>query len=101
METSYIDKLIQAYEGHPQDDTAKEMMVHIGKLHADCVVFNWECCGAYGCEHFNEGKDKVAKFLKIILDKGHMAMFSDFSLKALVKDWDQTLLGPNPFEKTG
>ncbi len=54
--TSYIEKLIQAYEGNPADDVAKEMMVHINKLHPDCVVFNWECCGAYASKHFPEGK---------------------------------------------
>jgi hypothetical protein len=26
-----------------------------------------------------------------------MAMFSDFSLKALIKYWDSSILGPNPF----
>jgi hypothetical protein len=30
-----------------------------------------------------------------------MCMFSDFSLKALVKTWDEKLLGPNPFVKIG
>ena len=30
-----------------------------------------------------------------------MCMFSDFSLKALVKNWSEKYeLGPNPFEKT-
>lgn len=28
-------------------------------------------------------------------------MFSDFSLKALIKEWDENVLGPNPFEKVG
>jgi len=35
------------------------------------------------------------------LDDGHMAMFSDFSLKALIKEWDSALLGSNPFEQIG
>lgn len=30
-----------------------------------------------------------------------MAMFSDFSLKALISDWNADLLGPNPFVQTG
>ena len=30
-----------------------------------------------------------------------MAMFSDFSLKALIGDWDDGYLGPNPFLKVG
>ena len=40
-------------------------------------------------------------FLKIILSKGHMAMFSDFSLKALIKNWNEAILGKNPFKRTG
>jgi hypothetical protein len=30
-----------------------------------------------------------------------MAMFSDFSLKALIKNWKVDILGPNPFLKVG
>jgi hypothetical protein len=41
------------------------------------------------------------KFLKIILDRGHMAMFSDFSLKALIAQWKAEVLGPNPFKQVG
>jgi len=37
---------------------------------------------------------------KYLLDRGHMVMFSDFSLKALIKDWKEDALGPNPFVKT-
>ena len=28
-----------------------------------------------------------------------MVMFSDFSLKALISQWDHNQLGPNPFKK--
>lgn len=37
---------------------------------------------------------------KLLIDRGHMVMFSDFSLKALIQDWREDLLGPNPFVKT-
>ena len=30
-----------------------------------------------------------------------MAMFSDFSLKSLIKQWKSDVLGPNPFKKIG
>ncbi len=30
-----------------------------------------------------------------------MAMFSDFSLKALIHDWKEDVMGPNPFVMTG
>ena len=41
------------------------------------------------------------RFTRMILDKGHMAMFSDFSLKALINEWSERELGPNPFKKVG
>jgi hypothetical protein len=28
-------------------------------------------------------------------------MFSDFSLKSLIKTWNEKILGPNPFINTG
>jgi len=65
------------------------------------VVFNWECCRSYTDKKFPEGKKLLFNFLRKILDDGHMAMFSDFSLKALIKEWDSTLLGSNPFEQIG
>lgn len=55
----------------------------------------------YTHETFPEGSGKVMELLKIILNKGHMAMFSDFSLKALINSWDETILGKNPFKRTG
>ena len=76
-------------------------MKSIGQVDADCVVLNWECCGGYSGKEFPEGKDKLFSFLKIAIDRGHMCMFSDFSLKALVKNWDEKYeLGPNPFVQT-
>lgn len=39
--------------------------------------------------------------LKFLLDKGYTTMFSDFSLKALISEWDENLLGPLPFIKVG
>jgi hypothetical protein len=40
-------------------------------------------------------------FVKLIIGRGHMAMFSDFSLKALINNWDANILGKNPFKRTG
>jgi hypothetical protein len=50
----------------------------------DCVVLNWECSYGYSGKNFTEGSDLIFKFIKNVVDRGHMAMFSDFSLKALV-----------------
>ena len=76
-------------------------MEHVNSLDPDCVVFNWECSSSYDSRTFPEGRDHVFKFLKTILDRKHMAMFSDFSLKALINEWSERELGPNPFKKVG
>lgn len=72
-------------------------MDNIRSVDSDCVVFNWECCWGYNDKSFPEGSEIVFDFLNTILDKGHMAMFSDFSLKALITRWSEKRLGPNPF----
>lgn len=60
------------------------MIKNVKQLDPDCVVFNWECCSNYGGSNFPEGKDHLFDFVKFVIDKGHMTMFSDFSLKALI-----------------
>lgn len=59
----------------------------MNKVDPDCVVFNWECCSGYSGSEFHEGADLLFKFVKAVLNRGHMAMFSDFSLKALIGQW--------------
>lgn len=63
----------------------------------EAVCFNFECCSGYSTSF--EGMKKVHMELTAFLVKefGCLVMFSDFSLKALIRDWDAALLGPNPF----
>ena len=65
------------------------------------MVFNWECSSGYSGKQFGEGKKELFHFVKAVIDRGHMTMFSDFSLKALIAQWDEKLLGTNPFVQTG
>lgn len=37
----------------------------------------------------------------LVREYGCLVMFSDFSLKSIIKDWDTNLLGPNPFVEVG
>ena len=98
-----VTELMKALTGgEPSEEIYRQLVESISQVDKDCVVFNWECCGLYGGQTFAEGKETVFEFLKLIIDRGHMAMFSDFSLKALIHDWDDhSGLGPNPFVKTG
>lgn len=77
----------------------KLLFKEISQLEPDCVVFNWECCSGYCNQTFSEGAEKVMKLLGFIIKAKHMAMFSDFSLKALITQWDDKTLGSNPFHK--
>ncbi len=63
-------------------------MNSIASVDPDCVVLNWECSSGYSNKSFTEGTDNIFRFLKKVLDRGHMTMFSDFSLKALVNQWN-------------
>lgn len=76
----------------------RRLVTEIRQVQPDSVVFNWECCSGCCQEHFLDGA-VVMNLVKHILDQGHMVMFSDFSLKALIKEWKEDLLGPNPFKK--
>ncbi len=89
-----------------QIDAIKQVFDAIEQVQPNSVVFNFECCGACSDSGFNchtslaSGKP-VVPFVKRLLDKGYMVMFGDFSLKALINDWDATILGPNPFDRVG
>jgi len=78
----------------------RHLVRDIRSVARDSVVFNWECCS--GCEN-QQFQDKVVvmDLTKLLLDAGHMVMFSDFSLKALISNWDEQKLGPNPFLQVG
>jgi len=77
----------------------RHLIADIQAVQPDSVVFNWECCSGCTHEHF-DNSSVVMDLVKRLLDRGHMVMFSDFSLKALIADWREDLLGPNPFVKT-
>lgn len=65
------------------------------------VVVNFECCSACSDKGFGGVGRQVLDLTRAVLDKGWLLIFSDFSLKALITEWDEALLGPNPFEKLG
>jgi hypothetical protein len=74
------------------------LVADIEAVQPDSVVFNWECCSGCTSEHFHDGLI-VMDLVKGLLDRGHMVLFSDFTLKALIQDWREDLLGPNAFVK--
>ena len=71
-------------------------------LPADAILFNFECCS--DCEpdnyHFPQRVDTIS-MISFLLERGNMVMCSDFAVKALINDWSEKELGPNPFIKLG
>lgn len=78
----------------------RHLISDITSVMPDSVVFNWECCSGCSSEGF-PNNEVVMDLVKLLLGRGHMVMFSDFSLKALIKTWNEDRLGPNPFVKVG
>jgi len=76
----------------------RHLVRDISAVESASVVFNWECCSGCGSENFH-CSSIVMDLVKRLIDHGYMVMFSDFSLKALIKNWKENLLGPNPFVK--
>lgn len=105
--SSSLRHILGELSGHPvqgRRSTAlhrnlRHIVADIQAVQPDSVVFNWECCSGCSSEHFEDCTD-IMDGVKQLLDRGHMVMFSDFSLKALIKNWREDLLGPNPFVKT-
>lgn len=63
-------------------------------------VANLECCGCCSESGFGarpEAKSGLWQLLEICLSRGSFVMASDFSLKAIIKEWKQEHLGPLPF----
>lgn len=81
----------------------EQLVEDVGKLEASSVVFNWECCSACSDESFGTAAETrvVLDLMQLLLGRGHMVMCSDFSLKALIRQWSEPHLGPNPFVKVG
>ena len=86
-----------------------QLVEDIRSVAADSVTFNWECCSACGDSGFCKARPSRSSrssisspsptihFISFALQSGFSVMFSDFSLKALIAEWKEELLGPNPF----
>lgn len=78
----------------------------LAKVSENCILFNFECSPLFKNKTTGEyeliSKKSTFKLLKYLINdlKCHI-MFSDFSLKALINDWDTEILGPNPLKVIG
>lgn len=86
------------------DATVRELigeMEKLGEKCPACVVLNWECSSGFSGEEFEGDGQYVFQLLELAMKRGYLVMFSDFSLKSLIKNWRSDILGPNPFVKVG
>lgn len=80
------------------NEDMKSFADEIKNLSPDAILFNFECCS--GCSyHFPHPLETIA-MITYLMEKGHMVMCSDFAVKSLIKDWQESL-GPNPFVNLG
>jgi len=57
------------------------------------IVFDWACCDGYGDGTFDQENEFTLKFVRQAMSRGLVCVFSDFSAKALLTQWDPVLLG--------
>ena len=77
----------------------EESLKNLKELEPSSIVFNWECCS--GCSESGFTSSSTIQFIHHLLESGYMVMCSDFSVKAIIRTWDDELLGPNPFSIVG
>lgn len=78
-----------------------EIFDYLTNIEPECVLFNYECCGGVGDLMSFPEKSETLKLIDFSIKKGFYFMFSDFSLKTLLFDWDENILGKNPFKEFG
>lgn len=108
-----VKALLAALKGEAGDPTSdaaagsslERLVEDVRAVDPGSVTFNWECCSACASESFGspEETEAVLELVEFLLCHcGHVVMCSDFSMKALIKQWRSTpRLGPNPFVKLG
>ena len=60
------------------------------------VIFNFECCGSCQNKTFPKMSDTY-NIIEYAISNGHMLYFSDFSAKCLLRQWNDSILGPKCF----
>ena len=84
------------------DKRIAQLKIELSEVNPDSVLFNFECdsvCIGNG-SHFTD-KKTVNEFIKHSLDMGYMVMFSCYSSASLINDWDEKIIGNNPFLHCG
>lgn len=118
-----VGKLHGYLAGHeavpPAPSAWWNLIEDVRSVPADSVTLNWECCsgcsdsGFPGRSGFGSRRSQRAarsgsnptvasptmKLMGLALSSGYTAMCSDFSMKALISEWSEEHLGPNPFMK--
>lgn len=91
--------MIAGFEETSDNPVVKKLFKEIKSLEPDHTLFFWDCSYGYCQGTFSEGKEKVMKLLSYIVRGKHIAGFFGFSAAALISNWDEEVLGPNPLLK--
>lgn len=104
LEKKAISGLIRVFAKVDKDDLSEiESQLSDDITEATDTVLNFECCGSLGsADGFKTvDNDLVMTLVNTVLQTGGLVLFSDFSLKALIKAWKPELWGPVPFVNMG
>ena len=91
---------IESKEGDKTESLLKEILSDLERAEPQSVLLNFECCSAFG-DHKCPDIGAMMRTIRLFLDRGHNVNTGDFSSKALITVWDETIMGPNPFVRCG
>lgn len=91
-----------------------DLLNEISDIEPECILLNFECCSGlfHDQELYSEinndsvnykFKDiaNILALLQYCISKGYYIMFADFSIKAIINGWEESILGPLPFINLG
>eukprot|EP00924_Labyrinthula_sp_SR-Ha-C_P013113 maker-scaffold_12-snap-gene-10.56-mRNA-1 protein AED:0.00 eAED:0.00 QI:28/1/1/1/0/0/2/41/420 len=92
-------------ENEEQLELLKELKAMCDQVGPQSVFFNFECCAGYSEAGFGQNPTVQPSYHELIAFLvriyGATCLFCDFSLKALISNWSNKLLGPKPFTIVG
>lgn len=88
--------------GGAADEIYRQLARDVHAVTVSSFCLNLECCGCCSDKGFVGLSTAAEKHglwdtIDFVIARGSFTMASDFSLKALIKDWRPHVLGPNPF----
>lgn len=81
------------------DDSYLELIRDLNKVKSQNVMVYFECCSYLATNEYHFPKKCIELIEYLVIKQNFLVLCADFSLKALINDWDSDIFGKNPMIK--